>query len=777
MARRLTYDELEDRVRTLEKENEDLRESEEKFRAIFENSMDAIFFAAPDGRIFSANPAACAMTGYTETEMVEQGREAIVDPKDPILRRVLDERRKTGRFRGEVFHLRNDGTKFPCEVTSVVFSDKSGEPRSVNIARGITERKRAEQTLLENEAKYRTLFEMESDALIVADDESLRIMDANEAAAIMYQWSKEELRARRVLDLSAEPEKSLQGIKNRVSRVALRWHLKKDGTRFPVEITRRPFEWQGRKVHVAAVRDISDRLEAEKDLRETRDLLFSILDNAPVLIYVNGTDHRYRLVNKAWEKFVGKTAAQVRGCTPREIFSAGTAERFEQSNRRVMETGSTLVYEESVLRRDRRSSFHATKFPLMGQEGRIEAVGGISIDISSLKNAEEELLAAQKQLFQAQKMETLGTLVAGVAHEINNPINLIMFNVSLLQRIWRDVEPILERESLVHPDKKYGGLPHEFLKKDLVWLLRDMEMAANRVASVTRGLKEYSAKTDVMEKKPLLLNEAVRNSLRLAQATLRKYGMRVQLHIDEALPPMMGNLQAVEQVVMNLLTNAMQAIEHERGEIQVYTGFDNAKGLVFVAVSDNGKGIDPLISGRIFDPFFTDRQAEGGTGLGLAVSYSLVKAHGGEITFESEVGKGTAFRVSFPIDGRKQPIRIMAVDDEASFLELIESALIKVPGCEVETASNGTEALLRLGSSPPDLLILDLLMPGMDGLEVMRALRSRPEFSGLRVVIVTGLSDDPRLKEIRSLGVSEVFAKPLRIVDFIEKVKQILEEA
>jgi PAS domain S-box-containing protein len=258
-------------------------------------------------------------------------------------------------------------------------------------------RKRVEQERSESEERYRTLFELESDAILLIDDETQRIVEANEAALRLYGYSREELLSSKILDLSAEPEKTLKGIRQRETHTPMRWHLKKDGSRFPVEITRNLFELQGREAHISAVRDISSRLEAERELHETQAYLMSILDNAPALIYVNTPDNRYRLVNKAWERFTGKTNEEMQGRCIEEIFSANTARGFMAAHQKVVETGLPVVSEETVVGPEGKVLFHTVKFPIWDSAGRIDAVCGISFDITERRKAEEALRESEER--------------------------------------------------------------------------------------------------------------------------------------------------------------------------------------------------------------------------------------------------------------------------------------------------------------------------------------------------------------------------------------------
>ena len=282
---------------------------------------------------------------------------------------------------------------------------------------------------------------------------------------------------------------------------------------------------------------------------------------------------------------------------------------------------------------------------------------------------------SEGRLRQMQKMEALGSLVAGVAHEINNPINLIMFNVPLLQKIWNDFLPILKEQAIKDPGRTYGGLNYAFLFENLVKLLSDMDMAANRVAKIISDLKNFARQTDVTDKSPVQINVAVQNAMRLAKTTLNRSGITVTTDLAADLPLLEGNLQAIEQIILNLLINAIEAIDHDNGRVVIKTAFRKNDGGISLAVSDNGRGIDPSISNKIFDPFFTSKQVQGGIGMGLSISFSLIKAHKGEITFSSETGKGTVFDIYFPTAFEEKAIKILVVDDDPSIRNRIVEAL------------------------------------------------------------------------------------------------------
>jgi len=383
-------------------------------------------------------------------------------------------------------------------------------------------------------------------------------------------------------------------------------------------------------------------------LQDANRLLGTILDNAGQQIALLDRDLNYVRVNGPYAAFRGLRPAEMKG----RGFDA-----FPEA------PGSLEILREALASGESRFALAQppagpegagegptfwdwTLVPVRGADARPDGLILMLREVTHRLETEKVLTKSREALLQSQKMEALGLLVAGVAHEINNPVNQIMFNTPLLQRVWQDLEPALRTWSLEHPQETYGGLSFDFLHENMPQLLANMDMAANRIARIVSDLKQFSRNSSPKDKAPVQLNSAVQNAVRLAQATLRKAGTSLRADLDASLPLMEGNIQNLEQIVLNLLLNAFQAMEGRTGEVRIRTRIDGTR--LVLSVSDSGRGVPDAVADRIFDPFVTDRQGEGGTGLGLSVTHDLVRAHDGEIRFETRRGEGTTFHVSFP---------------------------------------------------------------------------------------------------------------------------------
>jgi signal transduction histidine kinase len=264
--------------------------------------------------------------------------------------------------------------------------------------------------------------------------------------------------------------------------------------------------------------------------------------------------------------------------------------------------------------------------------------------------AEERALAKQEQLFQAAKMVSLGTLVSGVAHEINNPITSVMLNAPNLARMWQDMLPILDRHCSRHGDFQVGATVFSRIRDRIPQMLAGITDDARRVRDIVTDLKDFARDHPSETREALDLNRVVDKAVGLTANLIKKSTRRFTLSCHPELPVMMGNAQRIEQVVINLVVNACQALPDLDHGLSVLTGLDARQKHLTLEVSDEGEGIDAATLKRITDPFFTTRRERGGTGLGLSICARIVRDHDGSLDFESTPGKGTTVRVALPYD-------------------------------------------------------------------------------------------------------------------------------
>lgn len=419
--------------------------------------------------------------------------------------------------------------------------------------------------------------------------------------------------------------------------------------------------------------DVTDRIKAEQELENYKEQLEelvkerteqlekqtrffqTIIDNLPNLIFVRDRAHRYLLVNQATADSFGTTRDRLVGQTILQThFNEEQALRFATEDSDILDHGSVVEEEASHVYPDgeRRQLFFSKRRMQVNGESYIL---GVYFDITHLKETEwklqeaneelkqalSELQAAQVRLIESEKMASLGQLTAGLAHEINNPMNYVSGNVEPMRRdlkeLYEYVRSLENRLSLTLTEQS------DTLFEELEALLEGINEGAERVKLLMSDLSTF-ARPGQAGKGPYDLNDGVNTTLNLV-----RYRLAEGMHFDwrpGRIPLVTCNPQQIRQVFLNILNNAIHAIG-SRGVITVRTKVDD--NMVYVSFTDTGYGIKPEIVGRIFDPFFTTKDVGEGTGLGLAISYRIVKDHGGEISVESKPGAGATFSIALPI--------------------------------------------------------------------------------------------------------------------------------
>lgn len=275
-------------------------------------------------------------------------------------------------------------------------------------------------------------------------------------------------------------------------------------------------------------------------------------------------------------------------------------------------------------------------------------------EIAERRHAEEELLRGQQQLVQADKMAALGILVSGVAHEINNPTGLILLEAPTVKRFFTDAAKILEQYYRENGDFTCGGLPYSRMREEIPRSLDKLQDAGKRIKRIVDDLKDFARQGDVTCTEIVDLNSVAQAAVRLVDPSIRKATNRFSATYGEHLPGICGNAQRIEQVLVNLILNACQALTDADSAIELATYCDISRSTVTFRLRDEGSGISPEYLARLTDPFFTTKRDSGGTGLGLSVSAGIVKEHGGVMTFDSTPGRETVVTLTLPAYNEEQ---------------------------------------------------------------------------------------------------------------------------
>jgi len=600
-----------------------------------------------------------------------------------------------------------------------------------------------------------------------------RVIWLNQAAAASVESSREELVGRRCYEIWHQREEPCpecpviraretgQPQAGRVTTPDGRvWFIRG----YPVR------DSQGRMVGMVELTlDVSAHHRTEEALRESERRLTAILEASPDPVVVYDNQVRATYINPAFTEVFGWRPQEILGrripfVPPEQI------EPTMAKIRDLFQHGGTVSLETQRLTKDGRLlDVLISAASVKDLDGRVT---GMVVNLTDLT----EVKRLEAQLRHSQKMEAIGTLAGGVAHDFNNILHIIMGYV----------QQILARDRLEQEDRDS---------------LVQIERAAERASALVNRLLTFSRKVEP-ELGPLDLNQAVRQAVLILEHTLPRM-ISIETHLEEDLPLVNGDPAQIEQVLLNLAANAADAMP-EGGNLLIETTVLTADQTfcrqhpevkpgryVRLSVTDTGHGMDEETLKKVFEPFFTTKQPGRGTGLGLATAYGIVRSHGGLITCYSELGIGTTFRVYLPVlegagaaravvagattpelpTGRET---ILVVDDEEAIVELGRRSLEGL-GYRVLAAGSGEEALevFRRHRGEVDLVLLDLGMPGMGGPRCLKALKDLdPQ---VRVIIASGYSANGAVREFLRDGAVGYLGKPFRLKDLAQKVREVLD--
>lgn len=396
-------------------------------------------------------------------------------------------------------------------------------------------------------------------------------------------------------------------------------------------------------------------LRATEALAERERLYRLLADHSSDVICTVDEQMKYLYVSPSARKMWGYEPAELIGQSVGRVICATSAEAAWSAWDTLLQMldeasgpGASVSLELEARRKDGSSVWTETRVSLTDvlPDG-MRVFLGVSRDISARRRAEDEARRRQQQLMQADKLVSLGTLVAGVAHEINNPNQVIMSAGSAIQIMWSDVAAVARAYAASHPEALAGGIPLAEACTEIDEILGLMADGSERIRRIVHDLREFSRQDPGELRDDVDVNDSIQRALRLLASFVKRSTSRLTLELSDDLPKVRGNRQRLEQVFINILQNACQALTSDGQAVFVRTYGGNDGGVV-IEIQDEGQGIPEESLGQIMDPFYTTKRDSGGTGLGLPVSNTIVQEHGGTIAVESQRGHGTTFRIQLP---------------------------------------------------------------------------------------------------------------------------------
>ncbi len=506
------------------------------------------------------------------------------------------------------------------------------------------------------------------------------------------------------------------------------------------------------------------RRRAEETLQESYQLLQAVFEGTTDAIFVKDLQGRYLMINTAGAQALGKSPAQIIGKDDRELIGPDVVREVMEHDHRVMRSGETHTFEEVTTIGGMTRTYLSTKAPRRDHQGKIIGIIGIARDITERKQAEEEMRRQRETLYQSEKLATMGQLLAGVAHELNNPLSVVMGQAALLRQSIRSKQQSERAQKIVQ--------------------------AADRCARIVNNFLAL-ARQRPPERQPVQLNQVVREAVELLAYPLRVDGVEVSFELTEELPILRADPHQLHQVVVNLVANAHQAMRETATprRLRLKTGVSIDGQHVWLEIRDNGPGIPPELQGRIFEPFFTTKPPGVGTGLGLSLCQGIVENHGGRISVDSVIGQGAAFHVLLPVAGLEDPSRlpvearaspaiprkrILVVDDEPGIAGVVAEVL-QLDGHRVETVGDGVTALKKLRDHHFDVIMSDIRMPELDGPGLYREIEQHNPQLLQRLIFLTGDTLTPGTREFLEQTGIPCLSKPFALGEVREIVRRVLQ--
>lgn len=744
-----------------------LRTSEERFRYALDNSPVTVFTQDRSLRYtWLYHPVATfdvnAMIGKTDADILPREEASLLTL---MKQKVLDD----GETIRETIQTTVNGKVYYNDLTIEPLYDDDGTVNGITCTSvDITEQIVAKNALRESEKRFRSIFQDNLAVMFLIDPLNGSVVDANEAAVRFYGWTRTRLLSMTMDQINTLPKEELMvEMENARKRRRVYFefrHRLANGTIRDVEVFTSKIEISGKEYLHTIIHDISDRKKTEEKL-----LLHTMaLQSAANAVVITDMKGMIISVNPAFTALTGYLPEEVIGKKTSVLKSGMQSDQFYKAMWETIMSGR--VWRNDIVNKRKDGKLYTeemTVTPVINDQGVITNFIAIKQDVTEQKNL-------QMQLFQTQKVESIGTLAGGIAHDFNNILGIILAYSTLLQR---------------------GPVDAEKMKDSLGAITK----AVNRGAALVKQILTFARKSDVSFKS-VKITDLIRELNGMLQETFPKT-ITIKEDIPNEIPEIHADQTQLHQAMLNLCVNARDAM-HKGGELTIAVKIINREKVakkfpearydryIRISVGDTGTGIDSATLKRIFDPFFTTKDVGKGTGMGLAVVSGVAQTHHGFIDVESTVGKGTIFYLYIPIPQAVSPnqsvdpsIRravkggqetILLVEDEELLRDVV-SSMLTGKGYSVIIATDGDEAvsLYRQYQNKIDLVFTDIGLPKLSGIEEFWALKKiNPR---VKVLLASGFLDPDLKSDLFIAGAAGFVQKPYEAEDVLGKIREAID--
>jgi len=780
MIEKPSYEELEKRIQELTQAEFKYREIEKTLNDILESAGDGICLChnipeEPYVRFTHWNPRMIKITGYTMDEINRHGWYQSMYPDPEVQERAIKRMasmREGDDIQAEEWTItRKSGERVPLSISTSIVKKENEKVRVLATMQDISERKKAEQEILNAKQEWQEIFEAIGHPTIILDPEH-RVLSSNRATVKMTNMAPNDLIGKKCFEIfhnNDKPPKEcpMERMLDSGRLESVEMEIEALGGTFLVSCTPVKDDLGNliKVIHIAT--DITLQKENERALHKSEQKFRELVEDINEVIY--------SVDAKGIVNYISPAVSRLLGHEPKDIIGKAFVDFVHpEDHLRILEkfqeviSGKLGASEYRILSKTGEYRWIRSSSRPVYDDSRLIGLRGAFSDIT-----EEKRLRADLQ--QAQKMEAIGTLAGGIAHEFNNILGIIIGNTELA----------------------IDDVPEWNPAKDC---LEEIRTASLRAKDVVRRIMGFARKMPATQKL-IKISTIIHESLKLSRATIpTNIEIRQEILCESEM--ILANPTEIHQILMNLCSNSAHAIEEETGILKIrlesvaldhqlageYNGL-TAGEYVKLTVKDNGIGIDSKIIDRVIDPYFTTKDVDKGLGMGLAIVYGIVKKHDGAIKVMSKVGIGTTVEILFPATEEIAEIveeesndlprgteRILFVDDEASLVKMAKQMLER-QGYDVVGKTSSTEALklFQEESDRFDLIITDIAMPDMPGDRLAKELiKVRPD---LPIILCTGHSERMDEEKAQAFGIKVYILKPLVKADLFKTVRKVLDEA